>query len=781
MQEIASVLKKLQKMPERDLTLKVIIPILSAIGYEKIEYSGGPYEEGKDIILWRKDEIGLVLLAVAQVKKFRPTARAADNKSFMEVVNQLESAVESSVQSTDGIAYKPAIVYFITPYEVDTRALKTRFDKFISLKQQGVKIIDGTSLLSLVRQHVPDLENEIIGFRASIHKATSERLNNAVLLRALDFKGPKAIDKLYSDLDITFGSVSGGIFSAIKVDPAKSTTLELNEDDWRYFREVVKTAMKFSIKILDKEVEDVDREFLVKTEENLRASEGGKVGKPRPVLMKLFLSTKAIKKFILDKQQWLLEKITILNDPRTSTESVGQILSDCKHLFDFTDLLIRSKFLSSLFTYSHPDENTLRIKLPIEKLIGTGLNIAILGEAGAGKTTCLQMQAKRLMATSGHEKYIIFMPLANVVRSLKSDSVPPDTSFALNRLLLAMTAYFRAENAPIPIGELTDAIEKGNSLVLFDGIDEVIVTAPWIIQAIKSFSERFKRSQIVCSARSGGRYIQDIPFIGIKLLPFTDEQRNSFISGWFGSATDTKVLAINNHLIENPPLSAIVRSPLLATILCVLAEHNVKLPDKEIRLYQERMKLLLGSYDLYKQAVRITTTEYALNLLARKIAFYMNTKSIREMEFNELAAISPKLCSEIEDDKSLQKALEELIHPCNILVPESSPTSFGFGHFRYQEYLSATELNQNRGIEVQQYLTSEFWRGTLTLFSQLTDDVYFLYQYAFNRRILMECKSSLEAVFSVRQMKERDKLMKLLKQSTQDEKKYRDHPTHSQR
>jgi hypothetical protein len=781
MPETDTVLKKLQKMSEKDLTLKVIIPVLYAIGYEKIEYSGGPYEEGKDIILWRKDEIGLVLLAVAQVKRFRPTARAADNKSFMEVVNQLESAVESSVESTDGIAYKPAIVYFITPYEVDTRALKTRFDKYISLKQQGVKIIDGIGLLSLIRQHVPDLENEIIGFRASIHKATSQKLNNAVLLRALDFKGPKAIDKLYSDLDITFGSVSGGVFSAITIDAAKSVTLILNEDDWHEFRVVVKAALKLSIQLVDREPADVDKEFLVKAEENLRASEGGKVAKPKPIQIKLLLSAKAIAEFILEKQQWLLERISILNDQQTSTEAVRQILFACQHLFDFTDLLIRSKFLLSLFLYKHPGEGTLRIKLPIEKLIGTGLSIAVLGEAGAGKTTCLQMQAKRLIATSGHEKYVIFMPLANVVRSLKGDGLLEDGNFALNKLLLAMTAYFRAENAPIPIGELTDAIEKGNSLILFDGIDEVIVSAPWIIQAIKSFSERFKRSQIICSARSGGKYIQDIPFIGIKLLPFTDQQRKSFISGWFGSPTDTKVFAINKHLIENPPLSAIVRSPLLATILCVLAEHNVKLPDKEIRLYQERMKLLLGGYDLYKQTVRIVTPEYVLNLLARKMAYYMNTKSIREMEFDELATISSELCPEIEDTKSLHKALEELIHPCNILVPESSPTSFGFGHFRYQEYLAATELNQNRGIEVQQYLSSEFWRGTLTLFSQLTDDVYFLYQYAFNRRILAECKSSLEAIFSVRPMKERDKLFKQLQQSIQDETKYRDDPTHSQR
>ena len=116
-----TVLIKLQKYDEKFLTENILIPLLCSLGYYKVDYHGGPYEEGKDLICWRNDELGQTELAVAQVKRYKPSARASDNQSFMEVVNQLEVASETPVPFTDGQPYTPTIVYFITPYQVETR------------------------------------------------------------------------------------------------------------------------------------------------------------------------------------------------------------------------------------------------------------------------------------------------------------------------------------------------------------------------------------------------------------------------------------------------------------------------------------------------------------------------------------------------------------------------------------------------------------------------------------------------------------------------------------
>ena len=90
-------------MSESDFTKRVLLPLFQNLGYGKVEYHGGPNEGGKDIICWGTDEIGDVRVTVAQVKKDRLSARAADAGGFPEIVTQLSQAVEKQIPSLDGI------------------------------------------------------------------------------------------------------------------------------------------------------------------------------------------------------------------------------------------------------------------------------------------------------------------------------------------------------------------------------------------------------------------------------------------------------------------------------------------------------------------------------------------------------------------------------------------------------------------------------------------------------------------------------------------------------
>ncbi len=76
--------------------------------------------------------------------------------------------------------------------------------------------------------------------------------------------------------------------------------------------------------------------------------------------------------------------------------------------------------------------------------------------------------------------------------------------------------------------------------------------------------------------------------------------------------------------------------------------------------------------------------------------------------------------------KNITQAVEELIDPCNILIPMTINGEYGFGHLRFQEYLAATELVSNRGIDVNPLMKQSWWRDTLVLFSQLTDNIEFI-------------------------------------------------------
>jgi len=95
-------LSRLQEIPEQELTSNLLIPLFHALRYERVDYHGGQNEGGKDIICWGKDEFDDIELAVAQVKKYKPTARAADKKSFGGIVTQLQQAAEKKVPHLDG-------------------------------------------------------------------------------------------------------------------------------------------------------------------------------------------------------------------------------------------------------------------------------------------------------------------------------------------------------------------------------------------------------------------------------------------------------------------------------------------------------------------------------------------------------------------------------------------------------------------------------------------------------------------------------------------------------
>jgi hypothetical protein len=222
----------LQGLSEYDLTFKVIQPLMSSLGYDRLEYYGGPDEEGKDLICWRVDELGDNELAVVQVKRYKPTRKAADRLSFSEIVTQLSQAVEKEVPSVDAVFHLPRAIYFITPFQVDSKVLKSRIEKVQSLKQHNIKIIDGPRLANLVLSRLPKVTGHICGRTAELERTIIPQLNNDVLMRALDARPGRDIRLFYTDLDFAMGRQSNRLFFLCKYEPKVRNHL-LKEDAWR--------------------------------------------------------------------------------------------------------------------------------------------------------------------------------------------------------------------------------------------------------------------------------------------------------------------------------------------------------------------------------------------------------------------------------------------------------------------------------------------------------------------------------------------------------------------
>jgi len=304
---------------------------------------------------------------------------------------------------------------------------------------------------------------------------------------------------------------------------------------------------------------------------------------------------------------------------------------------------------------------------------------------------------------------------------------------------------------------------------LLDGIDEAIKNNPWLPKAIVRLTETFPKAQIILTSRFSGKYVDEIPFFSTTLLPFTDKQRDEFINKWFEDGNYENVEKIKDHLLKNESISNITRNPLLTTTLCVIAKHNLPLPQTEIRLYNDRLRLLTGYYDNVKNIeTRITITPQNLELLAQKLAFYLHSNGLRQIEISTLRKKAIKIMRNVLIANDAKKAINELIDPCNILIPMTSDGKYGFGHLRYQEHLTALELKTNRSIDVERLMTVGWWFDTLILFAQMNENLDWLINKISYQIEIKEIRQTFFTMLKTRPINEQQlikrKIEKLIKE-----------------
>jgi predicted NACHT family NTPase len=475
---------------------------------------------------------------------------------------------------------------------------------------------------------------------------------------------------------------------------------------------------------------------------------------------------------------WLDQTLRHVSSGLASKSEVRDFFVKCQTLFEKIGNLLDNRLILEAMgidpTQKFRMAGAERITMPIRDVFNTGINCAVFGEAGAGKSTTLRMYAEQSTLDAADDTVItLFLPLNRVLAGVSKINNFAQIN-SLKKLEQGLAEYFSSSGKAISIRELVDFLQsKKRVIFVFDGLDEVIKTSPWIIDAINELELTYSNSQIILSSRSSGSYIDKVRYLSLTLLPFSDEQVLSFIRGWF-VADEAKAELVENHLCSTSSLMTIVRSPLLATILCVLADNGVPLPNGEIGMYSERMRLLLGHYDIHKKTKRTSSPNIILELVSRKLAFYLHSKSVRSAPHSVLEEAAVKISREQDWGYSADQvklAVSELVDPCNILVPMTDDGQFGFDHLRYQEFLAANEIIQNRGISLVPLLASPWWRSVFIIFARMTDNIHHIFSEILeNNGNISNYRETLAAMASIRNPAEKRVLLGLLdKHSKLDE------------
>lgn len=831
--DISKIVLALQNIREDKLTIEIIIPILKRMNYLKVEYNGGSYDHGKDIIIWQEDEFKDLKLKLVQVKHFKPSNRAADPNSFQTVVNQLIACSSKEVIYTDRTIHLPSELILITSFDVSNYNLESRFGSHPSLRELKLKIVDGPKLAKLIIDYYPECIKDLIGVNYEINTKIKPVFNNNVLLKALGRSELKDIKTIYTDIDFSLGRISTRLFFSSKMKPKKET-LKFNYREWSLFKEIcTKIKKEFSLDFMEQSIDEIEAKIQKNNRAIERINESISILNNQIELEKInlknsqkqynlhskkvsltlvnievhyneaetinkknkqdkgFLSTYSsswntrlkelkeiesyeksqmhfykdevskieklidVKKFdlknlrseeskyfikinldgeklvneIIEKRVWIEKKVSYMNNKKPSTQELKQFILDCNSIIDVVSVILDLKnvrffdFLGIDKTNTiREDYESTRLKLTIDQIFDTGINLAVLGDAGAGKSTSIEMYAWNRIDSN---KIIILAPLGRVIQKYNVIFKEDINEYSTSILERYLFEYIKSMGIELSFLDFKNMLSKEKVVLLLDGLDEAIKQAHWLPTQIKKLSERYHNVQIILSSRMHGNYLERIPFFTITLLPFTIEQRDVFIKKWFEKDIEYKEIVdrIFKHLKNNKSISEIIRNPLLTTTLCVLAEHKLTLPKTEIKLYDERINLYTGYYDNVKHInIRCLSTPSNLKKLAQKLAFYLHCNNKREESIELLESKAIKSMANLMNKEDAKTAFYELIDPCEIIIPITSDGKYGFGHLRYQEHLAAEQLS-DRSIDIIPFLNQQWWYGALMLFSRMNDNL----------------------------------------------------------
>ncbi len=286
-------------------------------------------------------------------------------------------------------------------------------------------------------------------------------------------------------------------------------------------------------------------------------------------------------------------------------------------------------------------------------------------------------------------------------------------------------------NTPPDFGK--NLLERGNLLLLFDGLDEVAdlkqreKVAKWIVDAVACYST----CRFVVTCRFAG-YSETVrlsaKFLEMHIRPFSTEQAEEFIRKWYdiverGLAKDPDLAAglaaekADNLLakLKEPDFRAqrvfeLTRNPLLLANICLVHRHRGTLPAKRGRLYEECIDLLLENWRGSK-GINVSVSAQNGRRALQPAAYWLHSEEGRtRATAKELEPHIEPVLKSMQWKKGSAADFLSTIRDESGLLTGWDQDNYGFMHLGFQEYLAAREIrnlafNDKR---VLTYLASRF-------------------------------------------------------------------------
>jgi hypothetical protein len=350
--------------------------------------------------------------------------------------------------------------------------------------------------------------------------------------------------------------------------------------------------------------------------------------------------------------------------------------------------------------------------------------LMVLGDPGIGKSTFLRkVGLEALKGKQGSYQH----PLTPVLLELKN--------FKENEINIQVLIEeeFKICGFPNVEKNITNKLEKGELLILLDGLDEVPTANVYnVIEKIQDFVDRHHKNRFILSCRTAARtHLQR--FTDIEIVEFDDQQIQSFIEHWFSSELDRKNETAKNcwELLQKEEYKSakeLAHTPLLLTFLCLVYDENQSFPTNRSRLYQDALRILLEKWSAEKRLPNRGLVYENLSIeqeeiLLSEVAYQNFVADKLFLEKREIVKqIKDHLKQNLNAPQHLdgEKVLKTIEIEQGILV-ERARSVYSFSHLTLQEYLTAQYIYDNDLIEetVKNHITETRWQEVFLLVAGL--------------------------------------------------------------
>lgn len=350
--------------------------------------------------------------------------------------------------------------------------------------------------------------------------------------------------------------------------------------------------------------------------------------------------------------------------------------------------------------------------------------IMVLGAPGAGKSTFLRKMG--LDALKGkkqgykHDCIPVFLELKRFT----------EENIDLKKIIIEefVTCGFpKAETIA------NRALDKGNLLVLLDGLDEVPTkNLNSVIDTIQDFVDKYDRNRFIVSCRTAFYKSSFRRFTNVEMADFNDHQIEQYITNWFNSEADKRERTAANcwSLLQQPEYEAakeLAQTPLLLTFLCLNYDKSETFPNNRSQLYRKALNILLEEWGAEKR-IRRDKIYQGLNtgleeVLLSQIAYQGFEKD--KLFYNRqdlILKIKEFLANNLNAPEHLNgKQVLNAIEVQQGILVQRAEAIYSFSHLTLQEYLTAQYIVDNNLIKylVAHHLTDTRWQEVFLLVAGL--------------------------------------------------------------